>query len=254
MKIKVVLILVVLTVMVGGTALVFQWLQLSREKQEAKVNRSNRILTLLTKVPEDNSFAGRYVSLSSLDMTTGEKTELVRWAASQANVVLSPKKDKIAYSINPNDRAERVHYEGYKAGEFGLADLWISDLRNQNKQLVSKSAWENTTPKWSMDGRYVAYGMVIARPAQHGREHLINIYDTRKKTKQFLGSFFGILHKIIEFSLSNELLYCNDGQFLYKVNISNKSKEKIYEHENKFHHNFVMSPDSRSIVVFKTWE
>ncbi|MBZ9572538.1 hypothetical protein KJA15_04360 [Patescibacteria group bacterium] len=217
------------------------------EEQE-KETRSNKVLTLLTKVPADyRNFADRYVALSSLDITTGEKTELTRWAACEATIVLSPDKNKIAYFIKPNDRCEKEYYEG---GD-GHTELWISDISGKDKQPAARWVWKFTTPKWSADGKYVAYDRVIEHPYPQEREHILLVYDLQKKTEQSLGSFFGAAHKIIGFSQGSESVYYNDGQFLYKVDISNQDREKIYTHEYGFYQHFVVSPDSRSIAVFK---
>ncbi len=266
-EMKIILVFVILVVLIGGIVLVFQLLQPRQEKkqesnqriqeqtilqgeEQTKGTKSNNVMTLSTKVPADyKNFADHYIALSSLDITTGEKTELVRWAACEATVALSPDKNEIAYFINPNDRCEREYYEG---GDIGHTELWVSDISGSNKHLAAQWVWKFTTPKWSRDGRYVAYDKVIEHPYPQGREHILLIYDIQKKTEQSLGSFFGIVHEIIGFSQDNELVYYDGSQFLYKVSISTQGREKIYTHESGFDQSFVISPDSSSIVVFKT--
>lgn len=218
-------------------------------KGQAKATSSNKILALLTSVPaEYRNFADRYVALSSFDITTEEEVELTRWAVCEATVMLSPDKNKVAYFVTLNDQCEKEYYEG---GYTSRRDLWIYDISDNERQLAVQSVWEFTIPKWSADGRYIAYERVIEHPLPQGREHILLIYDTQKKTEQSLGSFFGIVHDILGFSEDNGAVYYDDGQSVYKVAIANQDRETIYTHEQGFAHSFLVSPDGSSIAVFK---
>lgn len=210
---------------------------------------SDKILLILAKVTTDyKTFKDRYVALSSLDITTGQKTELTRWPACEATVILSPDKNKMAYFITPNDQCEREYY-GLSPG--GETELWVSDLSNQNKQFITDGVWKYTSPKWSLDGRYLAYEKVVEHPYPQEREHKLFLYDLQSKNEKFLGSFFGAAHEIIGFSQKHDSIYYK-GKFdeLFKINVANQERLKIYAPEPGFGSTFAVSPDRNRIAVF----
>lgn len=216
-------------------------------KEQAKAVDSSKILAMLTYVPEEReNFVDRYVALSSLDITTGGKTELTRWAACEATVVLSPDKNRVAYFVTPNEQCEKRYYEG---GYTGRTQLWIYDISSNKKELAIQSL-AFIVPKWSPDGRYIAYERIIEHPFPQGREYILLIYDTQKKTEQSLGSFFGRIQGIIGFSPDNKVVYYADREAVYKVDVASQNKEVIYTHQG-FEQSFLLSPGGSSIVVFR---
>ncbi len=267
---KYILITIILTFLVSIGILV-EWLVTKQgprivrrgenifSEEKSKVERvltpvvnSNEILLMLTKIPTNyENFRDRYVALESLDITTGQKAELIRWPACEATVVLSPDKDKMAYFMRPNGQCEREYYGLSPRGE---TKLWISDLSNQDKQFIADGVWDYTFLKWSPDGRYLAYEKVVEHPYPQEREHKLFLYDLQNKNKKFLGSSFGAVIEIIGFSQEHNFIYY-EGELdeLFKINVANQERLKIYTPKPGFNSAFVMSPNGKKIAVFD-WE
>ena len=67
----------------------------------------------------------------------------------------------------------------------GVDGLWIVDLKQAMRRLVRMPFHVNSNPKWSPDGRWIAF-------ARHDERSGLYLYDLSKRTTRFIGKRLGI--------------------------------------------------------------
>lgn len=126
--------------------------------------------------------------------------------------VLSPDADKMVYA--PISREFRT-WKRYKGGR--AADLWIYDLEQNNSRKITDFEGTDQIPVW--DGQKIYFAS--------DRDTRLNIYSYDTQTDEVRQLTEHTKYDVMYPSGQNGQLVYENGGYLYKLNLSNETTEKV---------------------------
>ncbi len=186
------------------------------------------------------------VTLSSLNVQTGEKKELIKVDGCYLVPSLSPDKTQIAYITMLNSECEKEYH-----ANVGQTELWIYDFQSRTKLLVTNGVWKFTKPQWSSNGKYLAYDKVI--DSRSSREHMLYIYNLSTKKEKLTTTLTSFSGELVSVSPNAKFLYFRRAFDLIKVNVQDGTQTEVFTNKDKaYDFSVYPSPNETKMIVFFT--
>ena len=176
----------------------------------------------------------------SINITTKKAEKVFEGDYGLSDIEVSPDGEKILYTTN---------YTG-KPDDSRKFDIWIFLVKDgKSFQLTNREGMEHS-PKWSKDGKYVAFLAGEFPEISYSQTDLFVIPSTGGKMENITEEFNRSINSVF-WANDNENVFCTvaEGLYmsLYKINIKNKKVEPVIKGDLNIEQ-FKFSPDGESIV------